>query len=439
MFKVLFYQPTFKILIVLYNLLRNNLGLAIIAVAILSRLITYPLTKSQIKAAEKGKNFQKKYDAIKKKYSKNKEKLNEELMKLQSKYLPSQLAGCLPIIILIILLIQVRGGIRNLVDRGWNAFNEVAYFQSLKKDEDIIKYDPEEDLELGEHTLKIYLKSEHGNEIEKTYSFEVVEDVDERKQELIDEENNKSEEEKEKEKEDINSEMRSERATEFSIYSDFFEESAVNIPVSKTFIFVTNSSTEYITSDNDPTFNFYIRPPSNQTVLSDETKVYFDDIEVTEGAYISQGERINLDLIGIDLSKVAADFSWSDPEIMPYIILALLVGGSQFATTRILTGIKSFDKDKKKKKPKKLKKKKEDEGMPDMAELMSMTNKQMMFMFPILTIVTSLGYWGGANIFPSGLSVFWTVQSLFVIIQQLIMNREKVADWVNIKLNKKNK
>ena len=116
-FQILFYQPIFNILIIFYDLFKGNLGLAIIAVAVLSRLVTYPITKAQIKAAEKGKEFQKKFADVKKKYGKNKEKLNEEMAKLQAKYLPSQLSGCLPIIILIILLIQIRGGIVNLVDK----------------------------------------------------------------------------------------------------------------------------------------------------------------------------------------------------------------------------------------------------------------------------------------------------------------------------------
>lgn len=408
------------------------------AVAILSRLITYPITKSQLKAAEKGKDFQKKYDVLKKKYKKNKEKLNEELMKLQSKYLPAQLGGCLPIIILIILLIQVRAGIRDLVDKGWSSFNEVAYVDSLERDVDSIKFGPEEELELGDHTLRVSVRSEDGNLLEKVYAFEVVEDEGARRQELMNEFN--SAELKEEERAAKELEIRSERATDISLYSEFFAESAVNIPLNKFLIFVTESKSVYLTSDKNPDFEFYVRPPSDQIIVSNETKIYLDENDVTDKCLITQGEKINLDFLGIDLSKVAADFSWSDGAIIPYVILAVLVGGSQYATTQILTGIRGVGKDKKKEKSKAKKKakKKQDEEMPDMTELMSMTSKQMMFMFPILTIVTSLGYWGGASIFPSGLSIFWTVQSLFVIIQQIMMNKEKVRKWLNLKLKNKN-
>jgi len=243
----------------------------------------------QIRSAEKGREFQKKYKALKKKYGKNKKKFNEEIAKIQSQFLPGQLAGCLPFIILIIFLIQVRNVIRALVE-GPDRFNEVAY-----------------------------------NFVPK------------------------------------------------------FAEDAV----------------------------------------------------------------INLDFLGLDLSKVAAQFSWGDSAIIPYVVLALLVGISQLFSTRIMMGIRSMGKEKSKDKSEKSKKdkkkKKKDDDAPDMTQMMTMMNKQMMFFFPVLTIITSLGYWGGAKIFPSGISIFWTVQSLFVIMQQLFMNRKKVRLWFMTKFNSQSK
>jgi membrane protein insertase Oxa1/YidC/SpoIIIJ len=435
-FRVLFYQPTFNLLIIFYRLFANNLGWAIVGVAVLSRLVTYPITRTQIKSAAKGKNFQKKYNALKKKYKKNKEKLNEELAKLQAKYLPSQLGGCLPIILLIILLIQVRGGIRDLVDRGWYAFNEVAYTESLQRDEDYASYKVEEELETGEHILKLSVKSENGNSLEKEYMFEVVDDIDARKDEIKEEEEAKSDEEKTTEKQEQSDKLKAERDTDISIYSEIFRENTVNTPISKFLIFTTESKTTYLFTEDEPKFEFYFRPPSNQRILSEEIRLTLDDVDVTEASTITQGEPLNLDFLGIDLSKVAADFSWNNPEIIPYAALALMVGGSQYATSQILSGLRGTSKKDKKTEKKSKKKKKADDEMPDMSELMTMTSKQMMFMFPILTIITSLGYWGGSNIFPSGLSIFWTVQSVFVIIQQLLMNRKKVIKWTKGKFSK---
>lgn len=283
-FRTIFYQPAFNALIFFYRLFGGNLGIAIILLAILSRLLTYPMTKVQLKSAEKSKDFQKEYDKLKKKYGKNKDKLNEELAKLQAQYLPGQIAGCLPMILLIIFLIQVRNVIRALVENGVVAFNEVAY--------------------------------------------------------------------------------------------PFIEKFA-------------------------------------------------------------EGAEINFSFLGMDLSKVATNFEWSSAEIIPYVLLAVIVGASQFLSARILSGIRTFKQEKKpKKKAKKKKKKEKDDEELDMSEMMGMMNKQMMFMFPALTILTSLGYWGGAKFFPSGISIFWTVQNLFVIMQRLLMNKEEAIEWFKVKVLK---
>jgi len=439
MFRVLFYQPTFNLLIVLYEFLGSNLGWAIIIIAVLSRLITFPLTKKQIKLAEKSKEMQKKIEKVKKKYKKNEDKMNEELMKIQSKYLPSQLGGCLPIIILLVLLIQVRAGIVNLVDQGWHAFNEVAYIESLKKDEDVIKYRVEEELELGEHVLKLHIESEEGNVLDKEYKFEVVEDITRRVEEIKNEESGKSGDERQEEILNLQKNVKAERNTEISLYSEFFIQNSVSIPLKKFLIFTTDAKTIYLTEERSPDFEFFIRPPSNQIILSDNLAVFLDETEVTQLSEINQGEALNLNFLGINLSKVAADFPITDRRFIPYFILGLLVGGSQYATSQMMSGIRSVDDGKdrdKKKKEKEKKKKKQSDDMPDMSEIMSMTSKQMMIMLPLLTTLTSLGYWGGSKFFPSGLSIFWTVQSLFVIIQQGASNKDKLISWFKTKFSK---
>lgn len=439
LFNVLFYQPTFNLLIIFYGFLAGNLGLAIIFVAILSRLVSFPLTRAQIKSAEKGKKFQKKYEDVKKKYSKNKEKLNEELAKLQAQYLPGQLAGCLPMIILIILLIQVRLGVVNLVAKGWHAFNEIAYVESLQREEEAIFYKVEEELATGEHRLKISVKSDNGNSLEKEYAFEIVEDINGRIEEIRNEEVQKSKEERMEALKEEEEREKAERNTDISLFSTQIEENRVRIPISKFLIFTTESTQKVLLTNKSPDFEIFIRPPSNDVILTEETKVFLDDVDITNESELSHGEVMNLQFLGIDLSKVAADFSWSDATIIPYVILGLMVGISQFASTQVLTGLRGISGKKKedKRKPKDGKQKtKKKEEEPDFSEMMSMVNKQMIFFFPVLTVITSLGYWGGARIFPSGLSIFWTVQSLFVIMQQLLMNRKKVIAWVNKRLGK---
>ncbi len=121
------YNLVFNVLVFLYRLSGENLGLALILIAFLSRLIIYPFTKRQIQNAEKSKEFQKLYEQIKEKYKKDKERQTQELAKLQAKYLPGQLSGCLTMIIQLVLLIQINYVIRNLLNYGAKAFNEIAY------------------------------------------------------------------------------------------------------------------------------------------------------------------------------------------------------------------------------------------------------------------------------------------------------------------------
>lgn len=126
-FTVLFYQPIYNLLVVLYRLFSENLGLAIILLALFSRIITLPITLRQMKMTASGKEMQEKINEIKKKYKNNKEKQQQEMMKVQQEYLPAQLAGCLPVILQLILFINVYNVINNLIAQGIESFNTVAY------------------------------------------------------------------------------------------------------------------------------------------------------------------------------------------------------------------------------------------------------------------------------------------------------------------------
>ncbi|MCA9386939.1 membrane protein insertase YidC [Candidatus Dojkabacteria bacterium] len=126
-FEVLFYQPLYNLIVGLYHLLGDDLGLAIIAVAILSRAVLIPITFRQVKMAESSREFNEKSKEIRKKYKKDKEKQTQELMKLQQEYLPAQLGGCLPMIFQLIVFINIYSVIRNLIAEGASGFNEIAY------------------------------------------------------------------------------------------------------------------------------------------------------------------------------------------------------------------------------------------------------------------------------------------------------------------------
>ncbi len=104
------YNPILNISLSLYHLLGDNLGIAIIVIAILFRLILLPLVKNQTEMTRKMAALKPQLDALQKKYGNNKEKLAQEQMKLykNAKYNP---LGCLgsfiPQILIILVLFQV--------------------------------------------------------------------------------------------------------------------------------------------------------------------------------------------------------------------------------------------------------------------------------------------------------------------------------------------
>ncbi len=108
------YYPILNLLLVFYNLFGNNLGLAIITIAIISRFALIPLMKKQTEMTKKMSSLKPQLEELQKKYKNNPEKLSQEQIKLYKKVGYNPL-GCLvtflPQLIILSVLIQV---IRNV-------------------------------------------------------------------------------------------------------------------------------------------------------------------------------------------------------------------------------------------------------------------------------------------------------------------------------------
>jgi YidC/Oxa1 family membrane protein insertase len=98
---LLILNPMINSLMWIYSGLAQNFGLAIIVFTILVRLITYPLTASQMKSTQSMQELQKskKWQDIQKKYKDNRQKLSEEQMKLYKENGVSPFGSCLPTLI----------------------------------------------------------------------------------------------------------------------------------------------------------------------------------------------------------------------------------------------------------------------------------------------------------------------------------------------------
>lgn len=104
------YYPILNLMVSFYHLFGDNLGLAIIAIAIILRLILIPFTRSQTNMTKKMSSLRPQLEELQKKYANNKEKLSQEQVKLYKKVGYNPL-GCLvsfiPQLIILSVLIAV--------------------------------------------------------------------------------------------------------------------------------------------------------------------------------------------------------------------------------------------------------------------------------------------------------------------------------------------
>lgn len=130
----LLYQPLVNSLILFYEMLGHNLGLAIIGLTAAIRIIMIPLTKPSLEAAQKMKDLAPHLAKLKTQHKDNKQDLAKAQMDLYKKHGVNPAAGCLPQIIQFIVLIalfQAFTQVLNTNGAGIQKLNEILY-QPLK-------------------------------------------------------------------------------------------------------------------------------------------------------------------------------------------------------------------------------------------------------------------------------------------------------------------
>jgi YidC/Oxa1 family membrane protein insertase len=90
----------------------GNPGLALILLAIVSRMLVYPLTKKQLASARDMQRLQPMMKALQEKHKDDKQKFQEEFWKLCQEHGVNPLGGCLPLIVQMPLMIAVYSGVR---------------------------------------------------------------------------------------------------------------------------------------------------------------------------------------------------------------------------------------------------------------------------------------------------------------------------------------
>jgi YidC/Oxa1 family membrane protein insertase len=113
-FHDIFYQPIYNILIVLYHFLWNDFAIAIIVLTVLVKFALLPLSRKQINSQKKMQELQPKIKDLQEKHKGDKEVLAKKTMSLYKENDINPAAGCLPLIVMIVLFFAMYRVIFNL-------------------------------------------------------------------------------------------------------------------------------------------------------------------------------------------------------------------------------------------------------------------------------------------------------------------------------------
>lgn len=107
-FNTFLYRPLFNGLILIYNIIPgHDLGIAIIVLTAIIRLAFAPLSKKSIQSQKAMSEIQPKIKELQKKYKDNKEEQVKQVMALYKEHKVNPMAGCLPILIQLPILIAL--------------------------------------------------------------------------------------------------------------------------------------------------------------------------------------------------------------------------------------------------------------------------------------------------------------------------------------------
>jgi len=109
----LVYQPIYNALVMLYNIF-GDFGIAIIIITIVIKVALIPLSRKQIESQKEMQELQPKIKELQKKYKDDKEQLSRKTMALYKEHKVNPAAGCLPLIIQMIVFITMYRVIRDL-------------------------------------------------------------------------------------------------------------------------------------------------------------------------------------------------------------------------------------------------------------------------------------------------------------------------------------
>ena len=107
MWNTILYQPLFNLLVILYNFLGHNMGIAIIALTLLIRFILMPLTGKSLRAQKKMNEIKPHLEKIKKDHGHDQKLMAQKTMELYQQHGINPITSCLPLLIQFPILIAL--------------------------------------------------------------------------------------------------------------------------------------------------------------------------------------------------------------------------------------------------------------------------------------------------------------------------------------------
>jgi YidC/Oxa1 family membrane protein insertase len=130
-------HPMINVLVAIYHAISfihipYALGFSIIALTIVIRLLLYPLTSAQLKAAKKMQDLSPHLSKLKEKHKKDAKMLQSETMRLYKEHGVNPLAGCLPVVLQLPIIWGLYTVLNDIVKYPVASINKVLYSDSLR-------------------------------------------------------------------------------------------------------------------------------------------------------------------------------------------------------------------------------------------------------------------------------------------------------------------
>lgn len=106
-FNLILYKPFLNALILIYNFLGKDIGIAVVLLTLLIKLILFPVSAKTIRSQKKAAELQEKIKEIQRNCGKDKEKQNRAIMELYQKEKINPFSGCLPLFLQLPILIAL--------------------------------------------------------------------------------------------------------------------------------------------------------------------------------------------------------------------------------------------------------------------------------------------------------------------------------------------